>query len=196
MNYSDFVVFNPKAKEVANDILCIEFWKPEFCDIITKVSDEINLYQSNPNDNVPGQELRINLISEDFYVSFCKHWKQNIQVILNDFFMLPSDQWFVGWKMPFIIKYEMSNQRYLRPHFDDSNVSGLIKLNDNYSGGDLVFPRQKFKNTNIPIGSILVWPSGVQHIHYSDHITSGTKYSFVAWTKNHPQQSGLNYEEI
>ena len=36
MNYQDFVVFNPRVKEGATDILCIEFWKPEFCKFITE----------------------------------------------------------------------------------------------------------------------------------------------------------------
>lgn len=196
MNYSDFVIQNPKAQEVANDILCIEFWKPEFCEILIKISDEINRYESRPNDPVPGQELRIDNISNEFYVSFCKHWKEKIQCILNDFFMLPADQWFVGWKVPFIIKYEMTKQRYLRPHADDSIVSGLVKLNENYTGGELVFPRQRFKNTNIPVGSILIWPSGFQHLHYSDHITSGKKYSLVSWTKTNKSNNGINYEQI
>jgi hypothetical protein len=70
MNYQDFAVFNPKVEEVATDILCIEFWKPEFCKMIIQAADEINQYESNPNDPVPGQELRVNKISEDLYISY------------------------------------------------------------------------------------------------------------------------------
>jgi hypothetical protein len=194
--YTDYVVFNPKVEEVATDILCIEYWKPEFCKMITDTADQINQYESRPEDPVPGQELRIDKISRDLYISFCKHWKQVIQPILSEFYMLPTEQWFMGWRIPFIIKYEMNKQRYLRPHMDGSLVTGTVRLNDEYTGGDLVFPRQKYRNTKVPVGSMLVWPSSIQHIHYSDELKSGTKYSLVAWTKNHKQESGINFDEV
>lgn len=194
--YTDYAVFNPKVEEVANDILLIEFWKPEFCDAIIEAADKINQYESRPNDPVPGQELRVDAISRDLYISFCKHWKQVIQPILNEFYMLPAEQWFSGWKVPFIIKYEMNKQRYLRPHLDGSMVTGTVRLNDRYTGGELVFPRQKYKNTHVPVGSMLIWPSSIQHIHYSDELKSGTKYSLVAWTKNDRRESGINFDEV
>ena len=194
--YQDFVVFNPKVKEVATDILCVEFWKPEFCKALINAADSINTYQSRPTDPVPGQEIRINQISDDLYISFCKHWKTIIQPILDKYYMLPAEQWFMGWKVPFIIKYEMHKQRYLRPHMDGSLVTGTVRMNDEYSGGELVFPRQNYKNTDVPVGSMLIWPSSIQHIHYSDELKSGTKYSLVAWTKNDPSESGINYSEV
>lgn len=196
MNYIDYVVFNPKVQEVANDILCIEFWKPEFCKFITEAADSINEYESRPTDPVPGQELRINKISQEFYISFCKHWKIVLQPILEKFYMLPSEQWFVGWRVPFIIKYEMNKQRSLRPHMDGSMVTGTVRLNDQYEGGELTFPRQKYTNKDVPVGSILIWPSSIQHIHYSDELKSGTKYSLVAWTKNDVRDQGINYNEV
>lgn len=196
MNYQDFVVFNPKVKEVANDILCVEFWKPEFCKIIVDSADRINQYESKSGDPVPGQELRVDKISDELYISFCKHWKYIVQPILADFFMLPTEQWFLGWKVPFIIKYEMHKQRYLRPHLDGSLITGTVRLNNDYTGGELVFPRQKYKNTDVPVGSMLLWPSSIQHIHYSDQLLSGTKYSWVAWTKNNVTDSGINYGEV
>jgi hypothetical protein len=196
MNYQDYVIFNPKVEEVATDILCIQFWKPEFCKIIIDSADQINQYESRPQDPVPGQELRIDEISRDLYISFCKHWKYVIQPILSDYYMLPTEQWFMGWKIPFIIKYEMNKQRYLRPHMDGSLLTGTIRLNEEYTGGELVFPRQKYKNTSVPVGSIIIWPSSIQHIHYSDELRSGTKYSLVAWTKMDKKDSGINYDEV
>lgn len=196
MNYTDFAIFNPKVEEVANDILCVEFWKPDFCKLIIENADNINQYETRPNDNVPGQELRIDKISKDLYISFCKHWKTVLQPILDEYFLLPAESWFIGWKIPFIIKYEMNKQRYLRPHMDGSLITGTVRMNNDYTGGDLVFPRQKFKNTNVPVGSILLWPSSIQHLHFSDTLLSGTKYTLTAWTKNYESDSGINYKEV
>ena len=196
MSYQDYVVTRPKVEEVATDILCIEFWKPEFCRAIVNAADQINQYESRPTDPVPGQELRIDKISPDLYRSFCKHWKMTVQPVLEGYYMLPSVQWFMGWRVPFIIKYEMHKQRHLRPHMDGSLVTGTVRLSDEYTGGDLVFPRQKYRNTAVPVGSMLVWPSSIQHIHYSDQLLSGTKYSLVAWTKNDPREDGINYGDV
>lgn len=196
MNYIDYVVFNPKVQEVANDILCIEFWKPEFCDIIIKAADSINEYESRANDNVPGQELRINKISSEFYTSFCKHWKIVLLPILENYYMMRAEEWFIGWKIPFIIKYEMTKQRFLRPHMDGSLITGTVRLNDSYEGGELIFPRQKYTNVNVPVGSMLIWPSGIQHIHYSDELKSGVKYSLVSWTKVSSMDQGINYNDV
>jgi hypothetical protein len=196
MNYQDFVVFNPRVKEVATDILCVEFWKPEFCQKLIEAADKLNQYESRPTDPVPGQELRIDSISPDLYRSFCMQWKTTVQPILEQYYMLPTEQWFMGWKVPFIIKYEMNKQRYLRPHMDGSLITGTVRLSDKYTGGELVFPRQKYKNTDVPVGSMLLWPSSIQHIHYSDTLLSGTKYSLVAWTKNDAREQGLNYNEV
>jgi hypothetical protein len=196
MSYTDYVVFNPKVEQIATDILQIEFWRPEFCRILTEAADSINQYESRPNDPIPGQELRIEKISPDLYRSFCMHWKQTVQPVLEDFYKMPSGMWFSGWKVPFIIKYTPTTQRELPVHWDDSMVTGTVKLNDEHDGGELEFPRYGFTNRKSPIGSMLVWPSGLQHIHRSTPVTRGTKYSLVAWTKTDPRQDGINYDDV
>jgi predicted 2-oxoglutarate/Fe(II)-dependent dioxygenase YbiX len=75
-------------------------------------------------------------------------------------------------------------------------VTGTVRLSDEYTGGELVFPRQKYKNTDVPVGSMLVWPSSIQHLHYSDTLLSGIKYTWVSWTKNERKEPGINYDEI
>ena len=56
-------------------------------------------------------------------------------------------------------------QESLRIHHDVAQVSGSIKLNEGYTGADLVFPRQVFDNSAVAVGSMLVWPSLVTHPH-------------------------------
>jgi hypothetical protein len=196
--YTDYIVQSPKVQEVASDILCVEFWRPEFCKAIIETADSLNKYQSSPEDPVPGSELRISEISPEFFVSFCRHWKTILQPILDDYFTLPASDWFVGWKIPFIIKYTMSGQRSLRPHLDASLISGSIKLNEEYEGGELVFPRQKFSNKDVPVGSIILWPSSIQHVHHSSELISGTKYSLTAWTMQSVEDApkGILYNSI
>ena len=90
-----------------------------------------------------------------------------------------------GLRDAFIIKYEMDKQRELRVHNDASLVTGSVKLNDDYLGGQLVFPRQEFENTNIPVGKCLLFPGQVTHGHSSSLLESGTKYSLTIWSSRY-----------
>lgn len=194
--YQQFIYEKPEIKEVATDILAVQFWKEEFCEAVLEAAEKIGKFESNPRDPVPGAEMRINVISEELYVSYCKHWKYIIQPILENYYQLPTEQWFFGWKIPFIIKYTMDGQRNLRKHFDGSLITGSVKLNNKYDGAELVFPRQKFSNKGIPVGWILLWPSSIQHVHFCDDLKRGTKYSLTCWTKQDIREEGINYKDV
>jgi predicted 2-oxoglutarate/Fe(II)-dependent dioxygenase YbiX len=60
-------------------------------------------------------------------------------------------------------------------------VSASIKLNDDYEGGVLEFPRQQFDNSSVAVGSLIAWPSLVTHPHASTPLQSGVKYSLTIW---------------
>ena len=64
-------------------------------------------------------------------------------------------------------------------------VTGSVKLNDDYEGATLIFPRQDVTNKDIPIGKMIVFPSQVTHGHYVDELQSGTKYSATFWTSRY-----------
>jgi hypothetical protein len=82
----------------------------------------------------------------------------------------------------FIVKYSKDTQTKLKTHVDDSYISGSIKLNNNYKGGILTFPRQSVTNQNIAIGDLLIWPSQITHPHNSTPLEEGEKYSITIWT--------------
>jgi predicted 2-oxoglutarate/Fe(II)-dependent dioxygenase YbiX len=66
-------------------------------------------------------------------------------------------------------------------HHDVAQVSASIKLNDDYEGAVLEFPRQKFANSDVPVGDVIAWPSLVTHPHASSQLTRGVKYSLTIW---------------
>jgi predicted 2-oxoglutarate/Fe(II)-dependent dioxygenase YbiX len=75
----------------------------------------------------------------------------------------------------------MGEQEELRMHHDVAQVSASIKLNDDYDGALLEFPRQNFTNADVAVGDALVWPSLVTHPHASTQLTRGEKYSLTIW---------------
>ena len=90
-----------------------------------------------------------------------------------------------GLRDAFIIKYEMDKQRELRVHNDASLITGSVKLNDDYTGGILEFPRQGINNSDVPVGKCILFPSQVTHGHTSTKLESGTKYSLTIWSSRY-----------
>ena len=71
-----------------------------------------------------------------------------------------------------------------------SKVTLSVKLNNDYTGGEITFPRQNFTNKDIPVGCALFWPGDVTHPHKITPVVSGTKYTVVGFTL--PTQSDNN----
>lgn len=62
----------------------------------------------------------------------------------------------------------------------DRDISVLIYLNDDYTGGALEFKR--FGYTLQPRAGMLVWfPSDVRYEHMAREVTGGTRYALVSW---------------
>jgi predicted 2-oxoglutarate/Fe(II)-dependent dioxygenase YbiX len=88
---------------------------------------------------------------------------------------------FHGLRDAFVIRYAVGEQEELRLHHDVAQVSASVKLNDDYDGAVLEFPRQDVSNASVPVGSMLVWPSLVTHPHRSTPISRGVKHSLTVW---------------
>ena len=66
-------------------------------------------------------------------------------------------------------------------HHDVAQVSASVKLNDDYTGGVLAFPRQSFTNEALAVGELLAWPSLVTHPHETLQLEAGVKYALTIW---------------
>ena len=90
-----------------------------------------------------------------------------------------------GMRDAFVMRYSLDTQTSLALHTDASLVTGSVKLNDNYVGADLVFPRQNFSNRDIPVGKCLLFPGAVTHGHTCTELTEGVKYSLTMWSSRY-----------
>jgi hypothetical protein len=84
-----------------------------------------------------------------------------------------------------ILKYGPGQK--VSDHVDDSQknhrrISTVYYLNDNYSGGEVVFPR--FDVTYKPVANeLLVFPSTYTYNHSVVPVVEGTRYSVVSWLR-------------
>ena len=193
---------NPDYKRtpLSHDIVKVSGLITEnWCERLIQACEDDGGWRQLPNDKFPGQEIRLNRLEDksfiedmrDFYINTLKPEAEDYwdKLLMN------------GMRDLFVIKYKEEQQTHLPLHHDMSLVTFTVKLNDEYEGGLLNFPRQGVTNESLDVGDIIYWPSGVTHPHESLRLESGTKYSLVMWTgrtdderEYYEQQSSLGFD--
>lgn len=182
-----------KKYEVVKDIIMTPFYTEKFCDEIVKTAKfydnkfgpGITYRDKDYLNKKPWDVLYMSRISHIFFEEFVEHYKKCLCPIIAKTF---APEQVKGWFSPFVIKYEKGDEVAL--HNDTSEFTMNVKLNTNYEGSDLYFPRQKFNNKVVPKGWCIIWPSTVTHPHQASKLTKGKKYTLASWT--HPYSWSLN----
>ena len=167
-------------EEVAPEILVTPFLTENQCQYLIDKSEQVGSWGELDGDKFPAQEIRLkNLGLWDEYENL---WKEKLgQIAMKHWH--PYEH--IGLRDAFTMRYSMDTQKDLGLHTDASLVTGSVKLNDDYEGATLIFPRQEFTNIDVPVGHCILFPSDVTHGHYVDELQSGTKYSLTMWTSRH-----------
>ena len=178
LGYSDAIDPSAPITKVADELFAMSCWTPQFCSALIRAAEAAGGFSVQLGDPVPGHEISLALISPRLFEAVQDDMGMRIWPQLQQHWPLID---YHGINDVFIIKYEKGGQEELRQHHDVAQVSASIKLNDTYEGALLEFPRQNFTNAQLPVGSLLAWPSLVTHPHGSTPITNGTKYSLTIW---------------
>ena len=169
---------------ISNDIICIDFMTPYMCDKMIEICDG-HKFDKLSYDKVPGKELRLKTMG--LWEELERHWLKTVYDISYKYW---EPCHIYGLRDAFIIRYSMDTQRFLKRHHDASLVTGSVKLNDEYTGGELQFPRQGITNKDIPVGKCLLFPGQVSHPHLSSELESGVKYSLTIWSSRYTGDQG------
>ena len=163
---------------VAPDVLVVPCWTPQFCATVVRAAEAVGAFEPQPDDPVPGHEVSLAVISSRLFELVQEDFGTRIWPQLQT--VCPYVDYY-GLRDAFVIRYAPGQQESLRIHHDVAQVSGSIKLNDGYSGAELVFARQGFDNSGLGVGEMLAWPSLVTHPHETTRIVSGVKYALTVW---------------
>ena len=166
LSYRDAIDETGTIHEVASEMYAMSCWTPEFCAALIRAADLVGGYTSHESDPVPGQEISLAAISPSLFEAVQNDMGIRIWPQLQQHWPLID---YHGINDAFIIRYEVGGQEELRIHHDVAQVSASVKLNNDYTGAEL------------PVGSLIAWPSLVTHPHLSAPITSGVKYSLTIW---------------
>jgi hypothetical protein len=187
-----------KLVQVANDIYATPFWTEQFCnDFVGYLENNYDLFSVNTTDEYKISEVNVSYLSKVMTIQMLKHHYKSCILEVSKYFLEDN---FDGYMDPFIIRYstKVNDTTKLALHNDVSRISSVLKLNNKYTGGETVFPRQQYSVADLPVGYVLIWPGQVTHPHRVNPVTEGTKYSLSIWTYpptwNAP--TGINRNEI
>ena len=171
-----------KTYEVYKDIIITPFWTEEFCNHLVLAAE---MYQDRFQNTIQGpgsyawKDMALNHISDVTFFYYCRQYKKDLIPILHEVYGKTIE--IEGWFTPQLLRYDTAGQHVIE-HYDVSLITVNVKLNNNYDGCDLIFPRQNFSCKDIPPGHAIVWPSAITHPHYSTPLVSGKKYAMSSWT--------------
>lgn len=170
-----------KFEPVSQDILHTKFLTADICHALLDCALLVDTWKYNPRLVYHTDDMHF---EEDL-----PEWYDIIKLGLEEAFEKASSYWGIesaeiSIASMFAVRYKLEEKLDLRVHHDDSYITGSIKLNNEYSGGELFFPRHGFTNKNMEVGDLLLWPGQITHPHGSLPITEGEKYSVTIWTKN------------
>ena len=162
---------------IGQDMLLIDCFSESQCLEWIQRAEEHGGFEPHPDDRFPSHDIHLKLLG--LWEEMEQHWKSVIAPICERYWV-PYTHYHL--RKAFVMKYAMDQQRTLGHHTDASLVTGSVKLNDDYEGATLIFPRQQVTNKDVPIGKMILFPGQVTHGHYVDPLTKGTKYSATFWT--------------
>ena len=165
---------------IDKDMIVVDFMSEHQCQRMVEIAEQHGEWQSLPLDTYPAQEIRLKQLG--LYEELEKHWQEHVKPIIEKYW---SPIVVEGVRDAFMLRYSTDSQTKLGLHHDSSHVTGSVKLNKNYKGGELVFPRQGINNADIPVGKLLLFPGQVTHPHECVELTEGTKYSLTIWSQRY-----------
>jgi len=165
---------------VAPEIIVTDLLTDVQCQNLIDKCNEYGNWGSLEGDKFPAQEIRLKQLG--LWKEYEKLWVEKLAKIAEEYWK-PME--YLGLRDAFAMKYTPQTQKSLAYHTDASLVTGSVKLNEDYYGGELVFPRQDFTNKDVQIGKCILFPSEVTHGHHVPDVTSGVKYSLTMWTSRY-----------
>ena len=165
---------------LADDILMIDFMSPELAQQWIDISEEHGGFAPDPNDNVPSHDIHLKELG--LFEETEAFMRSKAARIINSYW---EPQSWEGIRKAFTMKYKAGSQTSLPIHVDHSLITGSVKLNDDYEGAVLHWPKQNFSNADVPVGKMILFPGMVTHPHYVDELTRGVNTATI-WGSRYP----------
>ncbi len=174
--------FSGLVSEIGNDIFAVPLFTCSYCDRLTSFVDAVASFTiDSDNDAFAAPEFKVRDLSPLIERSVRHVIVQHIAPIMYQ-------KWCVVPSIihdPFIIKYSSSTKNKMERHHDmHSDVTISVNLNNTFEGGGLHFVRQNITTSGLPVGTAVIFPGRVTHMHEALPIHSGRRLVLTIWTEH------------
>ena len=166
--------------EVASNILEFPLFKEEFCEELIELAKHHGGWTTDRHEFYPTTDMLLDSLG-----------MQKIYNRVINQFVVPLGRWF--WNLEgkrwednhddetFLVKYVPEEQAHLSLHHDNSLLTCVVKLNDEFTGGGTYFPMYKTLVQPKRIGNAFLHPGHITHRHGARPVTAGSRYVLVSF---------------
>jgi GR25 family glycosyltransferase involved in LPS biosynthesis len=169
----DLIVEEPVA-----DVAHFPIFTNKFCEELIEMAEEANKWTEGRHDYYPTHDVLLSSLGFDEI--YRKVLSEFLYPLAAHYYKLDGGRWLKLNAENFIIKYSMEKQGFLSLHHDQSVLSSVLTLNEDFEGGGTFFYRQQ-KTIIGKTGEMSLHPGMISHRHGAKPISSGTRYVLVSF---------------
>ena len=169
----DLIVEEPVA-----DVAHFPIFTNKFCEELIEMAEEANKWTEGRHDYYPTHDVLLSSLGFDEI--YRKVLSEFLYPLAAHYYKLDGGRWLKLHAENFIIKYSMEKQGFLSLHHDQSVLSSVLTLNEDFEGGGTFFYRQQ-KTIVGKTGEMSLHPGMISHRHGAKPISSGTRYVLVSF---------------
>ena len=169
----DLIVEEPVA-----DVAHFPIFTNKFCKELIEMAEEANKWTEGRHDYYPTHDVLLSSLGFDEI--YRKVLSEFLYPLAAHYYKLDGGRWLKLNAENFIIKYSMEKQGFLSLHHDQSVLSSVLTLNEDFEGGGTFFYRQQ-KTIIGKTGEMSLHPGMISHRHGAKPISSGTRYVLVSF---------------
>lgn len=166
--------------EELTNVFTVPAFTDEFCDKIIEEAEASNSWTFNRHENYPTTDMLLNVLGlQETYAEILKEYFFDIAI---QKFQLEDDYWAKLESENFLARYQPYAQYHLSLHHDWSQLTTVVTLNEDFTGGGTFFVKQK-KKLQGKKGQVSIHPGQVTHRHGGLPVLTGQRYIIVSFCR-------------
>lgn len=167
--------------DLGDNIYEFPLFTERFCTELIAMAEAKDNWTENRHEFYPTNDVLLGDIEiGDIYNRVLREFVYPLCVHVWD---LHGDDWLKMNSENFMARYTPDKQAHLSLHHDFSNITAVVKLNDEFDGGGTWFPKYNKLSNPKRVGTATLHPGMVTHLHGARPIYSGRRYITVSFMK-------------
>lgn len=164
---------------LGDEVYDFPLFNKRFCDEVIAMTEELDNWTYARHKNYPTTDVLLQEIGmNDIYNRVAE---EIIRPLVIHLWKLEGKAWHTLKNENFLARYLPDAQAHLALHHDASDISMVVKLNDEFDGGGTWFPKYGLLANPEKVGTASLHPGQITHRHGARPIYSGKRYILVSF---------------